>query len=196
VGLHSFPRHLGIHSGGFVISRDPLIETVPVEKASMDGRYVIQWNKDDLEALGLMKIDVLSLGMLTALRKSFELLKKHRDINIDLAQIPHDDKKVFEMIGRADTVGTFQIESRAQMSMLPRLKPQCFYDIVVEVAIVRPGPLQGGMVHPYLRRRQGLEKVTYEHPALEPILKKNVGCADLSRAGYEDRRRCCGLHPR
>lgn len=173
--LRGFPRHLGIHSGGFLISHQPITQMVPVEKATMNGRYVIQWNKDDINNLKLMKIDILSLGMLTALRKALELLSKHKNIHWDLSQIPKEDPDTYDMICRAETVGVFQIESRAQMNTLPRLKPRTFYDLVVEVALVRPGPLQGGMVHPYLRRRQGLEKTTYAHPCLEPILKKTMG---------------------
>lgn len=173
--VHGFPRHLGIHTGGFLITQDSITEMVPVEKATMNGRYVIQWNKDDVAAIGLMKIDVLSLGMLTCLRKCFDLLKHHKGISFNLATIPQNDKPTYEMICRAETVGVFQIESRAQMNTLPRMKPQNFYDLVVEVAIVRPGPLQGGMVHPYLKRRQGLEKVTYPSPLLEPILKRTHG---------------------
>ncbi|HWU42596.1 MAG TPA: error-prone DNA polymerase, partial [Bdellovibrio sp.] len=173
--VHGFPRHLGIHTGGFLITQDSITEMVPVEKATMNGRYVIQWNKDDVATLGLMKIDVLSLGMLTCLRKCFELLKNHKGVNLNLASIPHDDKDTYDMICRAETVGVFQIESRAQMNTLPRMKPRHFYDLVVEVAIVRPGPLQGGMVHPYLKRRQGREKITYASPLLEPILKKTHG---------------------
>ena len=173
--LHGFPRHIGIHTGGFLITHDRITEMVPVEKATMNGRYVIQWNKDDVNNLKLMKIDFLSLGMLTALRKCLELLKQHRGIDWNLAQIPPEDPKTYDMICKADTVGVFQIESRAQMNTLPRLKPRNFYDLVVEVAIVRPGPLQGGMVHPYLKRRQGLEPVTYPHPDLIPILSKTKG---------------------
>lgn len=173
--LYGAPRHLGIHTGGFIITHNPLQEMVPVEKATMNGRYVIQWNKDDVAALKLMKIDVLSLGMLTCLRKCLDLLKAHKNINYDLAGIPQNDRPTYEMIGRAETVGVFQIESRAQMNNLPRMKPQNFYDLVIEVALIRPGPLQGGMVHPYLRRRQGLEKVTYAHPDLIPVLKKTLG---------------------
>jgi error-prone DNA polymerase len=141
----------------------------------MNGRYVIQWNKDDINILGLMKIDVLSLGMLTAVRRALELLRDKKNIDWNLAQIPHEDPGTYDMIRKADTVGVFQIESRAQMSLLPRLKPRTWYDIVISVAIVRPGPIQGGMVHPFLRRRAGLERVTYAHPALEPILKKTLG---------------------
>lgn len=173
--LRGFPRHLGIHTGGFLITHDPITEMVPVEKATMDGRYVIQWNKDDVALLKLMKIDVLSLGMLTCLRKCFDLLRYHKGINFTLASIPADDGPTYEMIGKADTVGVFQIESRAQMQTLPRMKPKDFYDLVIEVALVRPGPLQGGMVHPYLRRRQGKEKYTSPHPKLDAILNKTYG---------------------
>ena len=173
--LQGFPRHLGIHSGGFVIAHEPLIDIVPVEAATMEGRYVIQWNKDDIATLGLMKIDVLSLGMLTAIQKALVLLRTHKGIDWNMAQIPQDDKGTYEMIQKADTVGVFQIESRAQMSLLPRLKPANYYDLVIEVAIVRPGPIQGGMVHPYLRRRAGKEKITYAHPSLKPILGKTLG---------------------
>lgn len=173
--LVGFPRHLGIHTGGFIITQNPLFEMVPVEKATMTGRYVVQWNKDDVNTLGLMKIDLLSLGMLTCLRKSFDLLMKHKNSEMSLASIPEGDEATYQMIGRAETVGVFQIESRAQMQTLPRMKPRNFYDLVVEVAIVRPGPLQGGMVHPYLRRRQGLEPVVYPHPDLEPVLAKTKG---------------------
>lgn len=173
--LKGFPRHLGIHTGGFLITQDPITEMVPVEKATMTGRYVIQWNKDDVNALKLMKIDVLSLGMLTALRKCLQLLKAHKNLDYSLATLPAEDSPTYEMICKADTVGVFQIESRAQMNTLPRLRPKNFYDLVIEVAIVRPGPLQGGMVHPFLRRRQGLEKISYPHKDLEPILKKTWG---------------------
>jgi DNA-directed DNA polymerase III PolC len=175
LALIGFPRHLGIHTGGFLIAKRPITECVPVEKATMDMRYVIQWNKDDLTVLKMLKIDVLGLGMLTALQKCFELLEKHENKKIDLYRIPHDDKPTYDMIQKADTVGTFQIESRAQMSLLPRLKPKNFYDLVIEVAIVRPGPIQGGMIHPFIRRRDGLEPVTYPHPDLKPILGKTCG---------------------
>ncbi len=173
--LVGFPRHLGIHPGGFLIAKRPIMECVPVEKATMDQRYVIQWNKDDLNILKMLKIDVLGLGMLTALQKCFELLKKHRGVHYDLYNVPSDDPATYEMIGRADTVGTFQIESRAQMSLLPRLKPRNFYDLVIEVAIIRPGPIQGGMIHPFIRRRDGLEPVTYAHEDLKPILERTCG---------------------
>lgn len=173
--LRGFPRHLGIHTGGFLITQDPLNEMVPVEKASMNGRYVIQWNKDDVQYLKLMKIDMLSLGMLTALKKCFDLLRSSKSIDLDLYNFKYDDTAVYDMCCKADTVGVFQIESRAQMQTLPRLKPRKFYDLVVQIAIVRPGPLQGGMVHPYLKRRQGLEKIDYGHKDLEPILDKTHG---------------------
>jgi len=173
--LNGFPRHLGIHTGGFLITQDPITEIVPVEKASMHGRYVIQWNKDDVNFLKLMKIDLLSLGMLSALRKALTLLRDNYQVDWNLAQIPGEDPKTYQMICQADTVGVFQIESRAQMQTLPRLKPKTFYDLVVEVALVRPGPLQGGMVHPYLRRREGLEKPHYPHPNLIPVLQRTLG---------------------
>lgn len=173
--LHGFPRHLGIHTGGFIITQDPIEDLVPVEKASMQGRYVIQWNKDDVNFLKMMKLDLLSLGMLTALRKSLDLLKQHKNLNYNLATLPTEDKATYEMICKAKTIGVFQIESRAQMQTLPRMRPKTFYDLVIEVALVRPGPLQGGMVHPFLKRRQGLEKVTYPHPDLEWVLKKTHG---------------------
>ena len=159
--LTGFPRHLTQHSGGFVITRDRLDEVVPVMNAAMEERTTVEWDKDDLDALGLLKVDVLALGMLTALSKGLELLDKHYGERLALATIPPEEPQVYAMIQRADTIGVFQIESRAQMSMLPRLKPEKFYDLVIEVAIVRPGPIQGDMVHPYLRRRQGLEEVIY-----------------------------------
>ncbi|MFW7380217.1 MAG: error-prone DNA polymerase [Oligoflexus sp.] len=173
--LKGFPRHLGIHSGGFIISHEPLDCIVPQEPATMVGRTVIQWSKDDIEALSLFKIDILALGMLTALRKCFTLIRKHYGQRLDLACIPHDDPATYKMIQAAATVGTFQIESRAQMSMLPRHRPEKFYDLVVQVGIIRPGPIQGGLIHPYLRRRHGLEPVTYPHPKLENILKRTLG---------------------
>ncbi len=175
MALISFPRHLGIHSGGFLIAKRPITECVPVEKATMDKRYVIQWNKDDLTVLKMLKIDVLGLGMLTAINKCFEMLKQHKNIDMSIYNVPVGDTRTYDMICRADTVGTFQVESRAQMSLLPRLKPREFYDLVIEVAIVRPGPIQGGMIHPFIRRRDKLEEVTYPHPDLEPILKKTCG---------------------
>ncbi len=159
--LTGFPRHLSQHSGGFVITSDRLDEIAPVMNAAMENRTTIEWDKDDLDALGLLKVDVLALGMLTALSKGLGLLGKHYGQHLTLATLPKEEPEVYAMIQRADTIGVFQIESRAQMSMLPRLKPNEFYDLVIEVAIVRPGPIQGDMVHPYLRRRQGLEEVVY-----------------------------------
>ncbi len=173
--LIGFPRHLSQHPGGFVISEQPLDSLVPVENAAMDARTVIQWDKDDLDLVGLLKVDILALGMLTALRRCFDLLYRHRGRELTLATIPADCAATYEMIGRADTVGVFQIESRAQMAMLPRLKPKDFYDLVIEVAIVRPGPIQGDMVHPYLRRRQGLEPVSYPSPALQQVFERTLG---------------------
>ncbi|NLH83440.1 MAG: error-prone DNA polymerase [Phyllobacteriaceae bacterium] len=170
-----FPRHLSQHVGGFVLTRGRLDEVVPIQNAAMDGRTVVEWDKDDLDALGILKIDVLALGMLTALRKGLDLLDRHYGRRETLASIPAEDPAVYRMIAHADTIGVFQIESRAQMTMLPRLKPSCFYDLVVEVAIVRPGPIQGDMVHPYLRRRQGLEPVIYPSAELEAVLSKTLG---------------------
>ncbi|MDS0857447.1 error-prone DNA polymerase [Burkholderia pseudomultivorans] len=178
--LLNFPRHLSQHSGGFVISRGKLTRLVPVENAAMDGRRVIQWDKDDLESLKLMKVDVLALGMLSALHRAFDMRTAWRGPAADgkpftLKHIPQEDKATYDMICRADTVGVFQIESRAQMSMLPRLQPRTYYDLVIEVAIVRPGPIQGGAVHPYLRRRQGLEKISYPKDDLKPALERTRG---------------------
>jgi error-prone DNA polymerase len=170
-----FPRHLSQHVGGFVISRGPLSNLVPVENASMPERTVIQWDKEDIEALGLLKVDILALGMLSAIRKTLALL--HRDhAGIQRIQdIPPDDPATYRMLQKADTLGVFQIESRAQMSMLPRLKPNCFYDLVIEIAIVRPGPIQGDMVHPYLRRKAGLESINYPNPEIEAVLSRTLG---------------------
>jgi len=173
--LLNFPRHLSQHSGGFVISRDKLTRLVPIENAAMVDRSVIQWDKDDLEALGLLKVDVLALGMLSAIRRTLDIISEKRGEHFEMQDIPREDKTTYEMISRADTVGVFQIESRAQMSMLPRLKPQKFYDLVIEVAIVRPGPIQGGAVHPYLRRRQGFEPVTFPNDALKVALERTLG---------------------
>jgi error-prone DNA polymerase len=173
--LLGFPRHLSQHVGGFVISQGLLEELVPIENAAMADRTVIEWDKDDLDDLGLLKVDVLGLGMLSALRRGLDLVRDFRGKSFALADVPKEDPHVYEMISRADTIGVFQVESRAQMSMLPRLKPAKFYDLVIEVAIVRPGPIQGGMVHPYLRRRQGLEPVTYPSPAVEKVLERTLG---------------------
>ncbi|MAT14095.1 MAG: error-prone DNA polymerase [Planctomyces sp.] len=173
--LLGFPRHLSQHVGGMVITRGPLHELVPIENASMEGRTVVQWNKDDLDDLGILKVDCLALGMLTAIRKCFTLLELTRGKSFTLASVPEGDPHVYDMICRADTVGVFQIESRAQMSMLPRLKPRCYYDLVIEVAIVRPGPIQGDMVHPYLRRRFGEEEEVYPNEAIREVLSKTLG---------------------
>jgi error-prone DNA polymerase len=169
------PRHLSQHVGGFVVSEHPLHTLVPVENAAMDDRTIIQWDKDDLDTMGLLKVDVLALGMLTCIRKALDLLRAHRGRDLALATIPAEDAGTYAMIRRGDVVGAFQIESRAQMAMLPRLKPETFYDLVVEVAIVRPGPIQGGMIHPYLRRRQGLEPVDYPSEALRKVLQRTLG---------------------
>jgi error-prone DNA polymerase len=171
----NFPRHLSQHSGGFVISRGKLTRLVPVENAAMQDRSAIQWDKDDLEALGLLKIDVLALGMLSAIRRTLDIVSEQRGERFEMQDIPAEDEATYDMISRADTVGVFQIESRAQMSMLPRMKPREFYDLVIEVAIVRPGPIQGGAVHPYLRRRQGLEPVSYPSEALKTALGRTLG---------------------
>ncbi len=169
-----YPRHLGIHSGGMVMGDRPLVEFCPVEWARMDGRSVLQWDKDDCAAAGLVKFDLLGLGMLTMLHLAVDLVREHEGVEVDLATIPQE-REVYELLSAADTVGVFQVESRAQMGTLPRLRPQCFYDLVIEVALIRPGPIQGGSVHPYLRRRSGEEPVTYPHPLLEPTLERTLG---------------------
>ncbi|MBY0572787.1 MAG: error-prone DNA polymerase, partial [Undibacterium sp.] len=173
--LLKFPRHLSQHSGGFIIAKDKLSRLVPIENASMKERSVIQWDKDDLESLGLLKVDVLALGMLSALQRALNLMATLPNRPSRLQDIPQEDSATYEMICKADTIGVFQIESRAQMGMLPRLRPRTFYDLVIQVAIVRPGPIQGGMVHPYLKRRQGLEAVDYPKPAIEKILSRTLG---------------------
>ncbi|MCB0973708.1 MAG: error-prone DNA polymerase [Actinobacteria bacterium] len=172
--IEGFPRHLGIHSGGMVMADRPIVEYVPVEWARMKNRSILQWDKDDCAAAGLVKFDLLGLGMLTMLHRAVDLIAKHSATVVDLAVIPQEDE-VYELLCRADTVGVFQVESRAQMQTLPRLAPRCFYDLVVEVALIRPGPIQGQSVHPYLRRRSGREEVTYLHPLLEPSLRKTLG---------------------
>jgi error-prone DNA polymerase len=173
--LIGFPRHLSQHSGGFVITRDRLDTMVPIEHAAMPGRSVIQWDKDDLDALGLLKVDILALGMLSAVRRALDLISARDGRPFRMQDVPAEDPKTYAMISAGDTLGVFQIESRAQMAMLPRLKPRCFYDLVIEVAIVRPGPIQGGMVHPYLRRRQGLEKVIFPKEEIKPALERTLG---------------------
>ena len=173
--LQGFPRHLSQHVGGFVLTQGPLTRIVPVENAAMPERSIIQWDKDDLDAVGLLKVDVLALGMLSAIHRCLDLISQRRGTPLRLQDIPAEDPATYDMICRADTVGVFQIESRAQMSMLPRLKPRCFYDLVVQVAIVRPGPIQGGMVHPYLQARANPQAVQYASPALEEVLKRTLG---------------------
>ncbi len=173
--LIGFPRHLSQHVGGFIISEGELSRLVPIENAAMAERTVIQWEKDDLEALGLLKVDVLALGMLSAIRKALEYINRYHGTRLTLSSIPPEDPAVYRLIQRADTIGVFQIESRAQMSMLPRLRPRCFYDLVIQIAIVRPGPIQGDMVHPYLMRRSGREPVTYPSPAVEKVLRRTLG---------------------
>jgi error-prone DNA polymerase len=173
--LTGFPRHLSQHVGGMVMTAGSLCELCPIENAAMEGRTVIQWNKDDLDELGILKVDVLALGMLSALRRCFQLVARHHHRNLALATVPQDDTATYDMICAADTVGVFQIESRAQMSMLPRLRPRCYYDLVVEVAIVRPGPIQGNMVHPYLQAREDPDSVVYPNDAIASVLKKTLG---------------------
>jgi error-prone DNA polymerase len=184
-GLHEAPRHRGIHVGGFVLTREPLSTVVPIEPASMDERTVIQWEKDDLDPVGLVKIDLLGLGMLTAVQDCLKYIRATRGVSIDLGQLDFKDQAVYDDLCRADTVGVFQVESRAQMNTLPRLKPRCFYDLVVEVALIRPGPIQGEMVHPYLRRKNGEEPVTYPHPMLEPVLKRTLGVPLFQEQGMQ-----------
>ncbi len=169
------PRHLSIHPGGFLLGHEPVSTLVPIENATMPDRTVIQWDKDSTEGVGLFKVDLLGLGALTQLHLAFDLLRAHRGLDLSMATLPPDDPETFDAIGRADTVGVFQIESRAQMAMLPRLRPRSYYDLVIEISIVRPGPIVGGMVHPYLRRRAGEEPVVYPHPSLEPVLAKTLG---------------------
>ncbi len=173
--LKSTPRHMSIHPGGFLLSRDPLDRLVPIEPATMPERTVVQWDKYDVEALGWFKVDLLGLGALTVLDDALRLVSRHEDVALDMASLPPDDPETYDMISRAETVGVFQIESRAQMSMLPRLKPRTFYDLVIEISIVRPGPIQGDMVHPYLRRREGRAPVVYPHPSLESVLARTLG---------------------
>jgi error-prone DNA polymerase len=173
--MKGFPRHLTQHVGGFVIARGRLDRLVPIENATMENRSVIQWDKDDIDALGLMKVDVLALGMLSAIRRALDCITARRGVPVTMADIPAEDPATYAMICKADTVGVFQVESRAQMAMLPRLQPRCFYDLVIEVALVRPGPIQGDMVHPYLRRRQGLEPVSYPSAAVRGVLERTLG---------------------
>ncbi|HEX2679646.1 MAG TPA: error-prone DNA polymerase, partial [Polyangiales bacterium] len=173
--ISDFPRHLSIHPGGFLLGHEPVDRLVPIEPATMEERTVIQWDKYSVEDLGLFKVDLLGLGALSQVHRCFDMLREQGTADLEMASIPHDDPETYAMIARGDTVGVFQIESRAQMSMLPRLRPSTFYDLVIEVAIVRPGPIQGDMVHPYLKRRRGEEKAEYPHPQLKRVLEKTMG---------------------
>ncbi len=193
--LIGFPRHLSQHPGGFVLTEDRLDELVPIEPAAMEDRQVIEWDKDDIDALKFMKVDVLALGMLSCMRRGFDLLREHKGVDLDLATIPAEDPRTYAMIRKADTLGVFQIESRAQMAMLPRIKPRTFYDLVIEVAIVRPGPIQGDMVHPYLRRREGLEPVDYPTPELERVLGKTLGVPLFQEQAMRVAIECAGFTP-
>jgi error-prone DNA polymerase len=204
--IHNLPRHMGIHSGGMVICDRPIADVCPVEWARMENRSVLQWDKDDCAAIGLVKFDLLGLGMLSALHYAIDLLAEHKGIKVDLARLDLSEPAVYEMLQRADSVGVFQVESRAQMATLPRLKPRVFYDLVVEVALIRPGPIQGGSVHPYIKRRNGIEPITYDHPSMEPALRKTLGvplfqeqlmqlavdCAGFSAAEADQLRRAMG----
>jgi error-prone DNA polymerase len=193
--IDGFPRHMGIHSGGMVITRDPLVRVAPVEWATMRDRTIVQWDKDDLQNLGLIKIDLLGLGMLSLLREAFALHERVSGERLHLHTIPQDDPPTYAMMQRADTIGVFQIESRAQQSMLPRMKPACFYDIVMQVAIIRPGPIQGQMIHPFLRRRSGLEPVSYPHPKLKPVLERTLGVPLFQEQGMRMAVEAAGFSP-
>ncbi|OBB83906.1 error-prone DNA polymerase [Mycobacterium colombiense] len=204
--IRNLPRHMGIHSGGMVICDRPIADVCPVEWARMENRSVLQWDKDDCAAIGLVKFDLLGLGMLSALHYAIDLVAEHKGIEVDLARLDLSEPAVYAMLSRADSVGVFQVESRAQMATLPRLKPRVFYDLVVEVALIRPGPIQGGSVHPYIRRRNGLDPVLYDHPSMEPALRKTLGvplfqeqlmqlavdCAGFSAAEADQLRRAMG----
>src|SRR5687767_10520551 len=205
--IQDLPRHLGQHSGGMVICQGRLDEIVPLEPASMPGRVVVQWDKDDCADLGLVKVDLLGLGMMAVLQDALAIVNHSTTPPVDLAHLPPDDPDIYHLLQTADTIGLFQVESRAQMATLPRLKPTCFYDLVVEVAIIRPGPIVGQMVHPYLNRRAGREAITYPHPSLEPVLKRTLGVplfqeqllriamvvANFSGGEAEDLRRAMGF---
>ncbi|WP_454762309.1 error-prone DNA polymerase [Caulobacter segnis] len=193
--LLNTPRHFSQHPGGFVLTEDRLDELVPIEPARMDGRQIIEWDKDDIDELKFMKVDCLALGMLTCLKRGLDMLAAHKGVALDLASIPPEDPRTYAMIRKADTLGVFQIESRAQMAMLPRLKPRSFYDLVIEVAIVRPGPIQGDMVHPYLRRREGKEQVTYPKPELEKVLGKTLGVPLFQEQAMRVAIECAGFTP-
>ncbi len=191
--IHGLPRHLGQHSGGMIIFEGRLDSIVPIEKASMPGRVVAQWDKDDCESLGIIKVDFLGLGMMAVIQDAVELSAR-RGRAVDLAQLPEMDEPTFEMIRKADTIGVFQIESRAQMATLPRMKPRNFYDLVIEVAIIRPGPIQGNLTHPYLARRAGEEKVTYYHADVVDRAGADAGGAAFPGANAEDRDGAGGFH--
>jgi error-prone DNA polymerase len=194
-GLIGTPRHLSQHPGGFVLTQDRLDDLVPIEPAAMENRQVIEWDKDDIDILKFMKVDVLGLGMLGCMRRTFDLLREHKNIDLDLASIPPEDPETYAMIRRADTVGVFQIESRAQIAMLPRMKPKTFYDLVIQVAIVRPGPIQGDMVHPYLRRRENREPITYPTPELKRVLGKTLGVPLFQEQAMRVAIECAGFTP-
>ena len=194
-GLRRIPRHRSIHVGGFVLTEEPLSHIVPIEPAAMDARTVVQWEKDDVETMGLVKIDLLGLGMLTLIQDCLLYIRDTRGHTVDLAQLDYTDQAVYDDLCRADTIGVFQVESRAQMNTLPRLKPRCFYDLVVEVAIIRPGPIQGDMVHPYLRRRAGEEEVTYPHPSVAPILERTLGVPLFQEQGMQVAIAAAGFTP-
>jgi error-prone DNA polymerase len=196
--IDGFPRHMGIHSGGMVVTRDPLVHVAPVEWATMKDRTIVQWDKDDIADLGLIKIDLLGLGMLSLLRDAFSLFKRRygeTEPTLSLATIPQGDKPTYAMLQKADSIGVFQVESRAQQSMLPRMKPVCFYDIVMQVAIIRPGPIQGDMIHPFLRRRNGMEAVTYPHPKLKPVLERTLGVPLFQEQGMRMAIEAAGFTP-
>ncbi|MEM6331897.1 MAG: error-prone DNA polymerase [Planctomycetota bacterium] len=193
--IRGFPRHLSQHVGGFVLTEKPLCELVPIENAAMPDRTVIEWDKDDIDAMGMLKVDVLGLGMLSVLRRGYDLIREHHGVDLSVADTPHDDPATYDMIGKADTVGVFQIESRAQMSMLPRLKPRCYYDLVIEVAIVRPGPIQGDMVHPYLRRRDGVEPVAYPDDTVKWLLERTLGVPLFQEQAMQLAIHCAGFTP-
>ena len=193
--LIGFPRQLGTHPGGFVLTAAPLAELVPIKPAAMAGRQVIEWDKDDIDTLKFMKVDILGLGMLGCLRVGFELLATHCYLPMSIAAIPAEDPATCDMICAADTLGTFQIESRAQMAMLPAMRPRTFYDLVVEVAVVRPGPIQGDMVHPYLRRRRGDEPVSFPTPELERVLGKTLGVPLFQEQAMQVAIVCAGFTP-
>ena len=194
--IQGFPRHLSQHVGGFVITEGRLDELVPVENATMEDRTVISWDKDDIDALGILKVDILALGMLTCIRKAFDLVARHHGARHSLASLPPEDPRVYDMLCRADAIGVFQVESRAQMNFLPRMKPRCFYDLVIEVAIIRPGPIQGDMVHPYLRRRNGEETGRLPLGRARGGAGQDAGRAAVPGAGDADRDHRRGLHRR